>query len=62
MATVKMHCPKCFGTGLIGTVQESVCPQCNGTGTISVDDTQTFASTNTTVAALITNGTSLVVP
>lgn len=47
MATVKINCPKCVGTGLTGVVTESVCSQCTGTGTISVSDASTLATLNT---------------
>lgn len=61
MATVKIACPKCTGAGLVGTTNESVCPQCTGTGTISVNDTQTMASINTTEAARIPTAAPIVV-
>ncbi len=61
MSTVKIACPKCTGFGLVGTVNETVCPQCTGKGTITVDDTQTFASINTTEAARITSASPIVV-
>lgn len=47
MATVKINCPKCVGTGLTGDVVETTCSQCTGTGTISVSDASTLASLNT---------------
>jgi DnaJ-class molecular chaperone len=47
MATVKIQCPQCLGTGLTGAVNLSVCSECNGTGTISVSDASTIAAVNT---------------
>lgn len=44
MATVKINCPKCQGTGLTGTVAEVVCSQCNGKGLISVTDSDSIAT------------------
>lgn len=51
MASVKLQCPKCIGTGIVGSATASVCPQCTGTGTIMADDTQTLASVNTTASS-----------
>ena len=47
MSTVKINCPKCLGTGITGTVVDSVCSQCSGTGLISVSSTDTIASIDT---------------
>lgn len=44
MASVKISCPKCVGTGITGTVTEAVCSQCKGVGTIAVNDTDTLAT------------------
>lgn len=44
MATVKINCPKCQGTGLTGAVAESVCSQCLGKGVISVTDTDSIST------------------
>lgn len=56
MATVKIACPLCAGTGLVGSVTESVCPDCKGSGTQAVNDQSTFATVNTSLptAAVIT--------
>lgn len=51
MATVKINCPKCAATGLVGLVFASVCPQCTGTGMINVNDTDTVATVQTNNAA-----------
>lgn len=60
MATVKIQCPLCVGTGIIGTIQEKICTQCIGTGTVSADDTQTLATVSTTVAAASAGNNPLV--
>lgn len=51
MATVKINCPKCVGTGLTGTVAESVCSQCSGAGTISVNDASSLATLSTNASS-----------
>lgn len=47
MASVKINCPKCAGTGITGTVVEAICSQCNGKGLITVNDTDTVAAVHT---------------
>lgn len=47
MASVKINCPQCLGSGLTGvTTPLSVCSECNGIGTISVSDQSTLSAIN----------------
>lgn len=55
MSTVKINCPNCAGTGLIGEVVEKTCPQCSGTGTIGVDNSQTLATLDNSIVAPATS-------
>lgn len=53
MATFKINCPKCVGTGITGELPstEVVCTQCKGVGVITCSDTDTMATTNSTSQA-----------
>ena len=62
MVSIKIGCPNCAGTGLTGTVRESICSQCTGTGMIAANDTDTLATVNAVSIAPIIVTKAVVVP
>lgn len=61
MASVKLNCPKCMGTGLTGDVVETRCSQCSGTGTITVNDSDTITTVHSGSSApfVVTKATTV---
>lgn len=44
MATIKINCPNCQATGLVGDGTPTVCQYCKGIGTVTANDSDTITT------------------